>query len=393
MSNHDYRPRRTILRGRLALRALCLAPLILLAACGSAAPAVEPTATSASPTATPVPPTATPIPPTTTPLPTAAPELAPLPSDGLVSYNEPAEGPPWGFIMRRPDVGEPPYPWVLVTTRLQGFTMGGGAVGAYKYSGFTDELLARGYATVVLYTDFAKGREFCAWAWLEQNAAAYGLDLERAIVFSDGDGLVGPVLGVADDALWAEMLGECSSPAPSPAHIRGVATYSAFFMVPQGSLADEEWPYLLAALLDLSRPGSTMDKDTIRSLAESIEQMVPVLQELPPSEWRTSSRLDDTMRFVAHRMPLYYIDGPKPADQMPAFLLTHGEQMWLEDAGNRPIEESEMMAAALTEAGLSVQTFWLPDGDSDVLYSGNTDVMEKVVEAFDTWAQGLFAGD
>ena len=149
------------------------------------------------------------------------------------------------------------------------------------YSGFTDELLARGYATVVLYTDLAKGKEFCAWAWLEQNAAAYGLDLERAIVFSDGDGLVGPVLGVADDALWAEMLGECPSPAPSPVHIRGVATYSAFFMVPQGTLAHKAWPYMLAALLDLSRPGSTMNPDTIHSLAESVEGLATVAAGTP----------------------------------------------------------------------------------------------------------------
>ena len=98
------------------------------------------------------------------------------------------------------------------------------------------------------------------------------------------------------------------------------------------------------------------------------------------------------MRFVAHRMPLYYIYGPKPADQMPAFLLTHGEQVYAPSPTEPPIAESEMMAAALTQAGLSVETLWLPDAGPNDVFS-NSGVSEKIAEAIDTWAQGLFAGD
>ena len=76
------------------------------------------------------------------------------------------------------------------------------------------------------------------------------------------------------------------------------------------------------------------------------------------------------MRFVAHRMPLYYIYGPKPADQMPAFLLTHGGQVYAPSPTEPPIAESEMMAAALTQAGLSVETLWLPDAGPNDVFSG-----------------------
>jgi acetyl esterase/lipase len=247
-------------------------------------------------------------------------------------------------------------------------------------------MLDMGYATAMVSTDALKGREFCAWAWLEENAAAYGLDTNRAIVFSHGFGLTAPLLGIADEALWAEMLGDCPYPAVSPVHIRGVATYSAWFMVPQGSLAHKHWPSSLAMMLNYSQDRIEVTKETVESLAT-------VLQELPPAEWRTSDRLDDAMRFVAHRMPLYYIDGPKPADQMPAFLLTHGGRITPDMDFEQPIAESEMMAEELRKAGLSVETFWLPDAGYYDIMSADTGVPEQIAEAIGTWAQGLFEGD
>ena len=120
--------------------------------------------------------------------------------------------------------------------------------------------------------------------------------------------------------------------------------------------------------------------------------LATILQELPSSEWRTSDRLDDTMRIMAHRTPLYYIHGPKPADQMPAFLLTHGEQRdpdpWV---AQPPIEESELMAEALKAAGIAVETLWLPDAGFFDIQLANSGVPAQIAEAIDTWAQRLFA--
>jgi len=364
-----------------------LCALVLLAGCGPAAAALSPTATIPPPTATSIPPTATPVPPTATPLPTPTVELAPLPSDGGVVYNEPDGGSSQRITIRRPDVGGPPYPWVFVTTCSDSPCTWGGCqtCASYVYADFGEELLARGYATVMLTTYGLKGNEFCAWAWLEENAAAYGLDMERAIVFSHSFGPTGPVLGVADDALWTELLAGCSSPPPSQVHIRGVATYSGWFVAPGGSVVgDDRWPGKITSLLNESQ-------DAIEVSVEAVEQLFSVVEELPPSEWQTSDRLDEEMRFVAHRLPLYYVYGPKPADQMPAFLLTHGGQMNADYMLEQPLEESEMMAQALDEAGLSVETLWLPDaGFYDVMYA-DTGVPEQLAEAIDTWAQGLFA--
>ncbi|MCU0520906.1 MAG: hypothetical protein MUF84_09465 [Anaerolineae bacterium] len=376
MSAHDSRPKRGIELGHAEIGTLFVAAMLLIAACGPAVPTLEAVATTAVPAATTVPPTATTVAATETPLPTATP-LAALPADGRVIYSEPAGGSPQTIIVRRPEGGDPPYPWVFVTTCL-------GCL-PYVYDDFTDELLARGYATVTFLTgDFGEG-EFCAWAWLEQNAAGYGLDMERALVFTHGVGLVGPVLGVADDSLWRELLSNCPNPEPATVHIRGVATYSAWCAVPAGTLAD--WAKLYAVVLN--------DLGVTRDLSEqAVTDLARLLQELPPSEWRTSDRLDDTMRLVAHRTPLYYIHGPKPADQMPAFLLIHGGQMETDpNYGEPPTEESELMAGALEQAGLSVETLWLPEARFYDIQLADTGVPAETAEAIDTWAQGLFVED
>ncbi|MBN1249503.1 MAG: hypothetical protein JXC32_17710 [Anaerolineae bacterium] len=367
MSTYDGRSKRNLAERRCRVGVLCVVALLLSAACRTAATPVESTATS-------VPPTATPEPSTVTPIPTATPRLATLPEDGRVRY-DPAGAPGQWLTVRQPEVGESPYPWVFVATSASQM--------ASSYGEVVDELLARGYATVVFATgDKLSGAAFCAWAWLEDNNAVLGLDTRKAIVFAHGTSLAGPLLGVADDSVWAEMLSSCPNPAPPPASVRGVATYSASLLVPQGTMSYRPSPYYYMFWYALDRDIGE----------EYIPNLATLLRTLPPSEWRTSGQLDNTKRFVAHWSPLYYIYGPKPVGEMPAFLLTHGGQMDKERGEPLP-EESQLMAEALIQAGLSVETVSLPDARFDDILTAGSGVPEQLAEAIDTWAKGLFAGD
>lgn len=349
MSRYHERPHRSTAQRQDGSRTILIAALILLAACRQAAPAAEPTITS--------------VPPTATPLPTAAPEptVESLSRTDIIYY-EPAGESPRTLSIRYPETGERPFPWVLAMRCLQCHNS--------QYDTFTGELLAKGYAVVQLSTPGGGEDSFCAWAWLEDNSAEYGLDIDRAIAFSHGVGVAAMTLGVADETLWTEWLQGCPSPAPSPVHIRGVSTYGGWFMIPDGSL-------LAAAGSVATEMG--VPRDTVLELAT-------ILQELPPADWRTSDLLDDEMRAIARRFPLYYINGPKPAEQMPAFLIIHGEA-----DGTVPIAESQAMADALIDAGRSVETRWLPSSYFMDIVSSTNDIPQQVAEAIDTWAQGLFA--
>jgi len=131
--------------------------------------------------ATPPPPTATnaPSPATATPEPTAM----PISMEDIPYYN--VDNP----VLKRtvsvlhPESGSPPYPFVFLNYALESSPS--------DYQVIVDELLSRGYAVVMLggntnYGQWADG--FCAWAWVEANAAAYDLDMDRAMVFTHGLG-------------------------------------------------------------------------------------------------------------------------------------------------------------------------------------------------------------
>ena len=172
--------RRGNVKGALTL---VVAAAILLAGCGQISSAAQPTATA--------------IPPTSTPMPTATaePKAEPVVSENIVYYEPPGQE-ARTLSIRYPDTGEAPYPWVLVTRCLECINR--------RYDPFVTQLLSRGYAVVQLSTVGGGEDSFCAWAWLEANSSDYDLDIDRAIAFSHGMGIVATTLGLADESLWTE---------------------------------------------------------------------------------------------------------------------------------------------------------------------------------------------
>lgn len=354
-------------KGRVRVCALLLMALCIATGCGSGQTgSASATATNVPPpTATPLPePTATPLPePTATPLPTSTPESVSMEN---IVYYEPGEGLlDRTLTILHPAGGSPPYPWILAM-RDDGVAEG-------LYTHLVDELLSRGYAVVRLTISNNSGLYkdgFCAWAWLEANAVSYGLDIDRALVFNHGNGDAGSLMGLADESVWAERLADCPSPIPSTVHIRGVVTFDGYFLIPEGSLTENA-----EAVWDVLH---------ITDTSEAAVELVARFVEIPYEEWRTPDRLDEQMQRLATFVPLYYVAGPKPVTEMPAFLLLYSEKGDL-----IPSSESVAMADALTKAGIPVEVHEIASGTGfwSIMKS---DVSAKIADTIDAFAQELF---
>ncbi len=264
-----------------------------------------------------------------------------------------------------PEGGSPPYPLVLFTGAL--------ASSSSDYPVMVKELLSRGYAIVQIagnsnYGLWADG--FCAWAWLEANAESYDLDIDRALVFNHGVGIVGSMLGLADKSLWTDMLTYCPSPIPSTVHMRGVVTYNGWFLIPEGSLT---WwgEYVLTARIS----------DTTETPAD----LVARLRKTPYEEWRTPGTLDEPTKHLAAQLPLYYVSDPNPAGERPAFLLLHSGK----EDDEIPASESLALATALEKWGIPVELQEIPDSDFESIK--DSDVAGQIADSIDAFAQKLFA--
>ncbi len=346
-------------RKRLRGCALLWMVLCILGGCnGGQATPPPPTATNAPPAATAVPePTATPAPELTA-TPVSMEDIAYSNLDNPVTKRT--------LSILHPESGSPPYPVILLTYAHESR--------ASDYTAMVEALLSRGYAVVQL----GGSREnvgawddgFCAWAWLEANAASYDLDMNRALVFNHGIGIVGGLLGLGDKALWTEMLKYCPSPMPSTVHIKGVVTYNGWFLIPEGSLTWFGYFVLPTRMTDIK---------------EDPQVAVARLVEIPYDEWRTTDQLDEPMRHLASQLPLYYVSDPNPSGERPAFLLLYS------DAENVEIPSSESLAfaPALEKGGIPVQLQEI--SSSDFWSLKELEIAARIADAIDVFAQQLFA--
>ncbi len=338
-------------RERLRVCALLWLVLCILGGCsGGQATPPPPTATNAPPTATPTPePPATPV------------SMEDIPYSNVDNA-----------VLRRtlsilhPESGSPPYPVILLTYAHESRSS--------DYTVMVEELLSRGYAVVQL----GGSREnvgawddgFCAWAWLEANAGSFDLDMNRALVFNHGIGVVGALLGLGDEALWTEMLKYCPSPMPSTVHIKGVVTYNGWFLIPEGTLA--AWGYFVLPT-------------RMTGIKEDPQIAVGRLVKIPYDEWRTTDQLDEPMRHLASQLPLYYVSDPNPSGERPAFLLLYS------DAENVEVPSSESLAfaPALEKGGIPVELQEI--SGSDFWSFKKPEMAAKIADAIDAFAQPLFA--
>lgn len=336
---------------RLRICALLWMVLCILGGCsGGQATPPPPTATNAPPTATAVPePTATPV---------SMEDIAYSNLDNPVLKRT--------LSILHPESGSPPYPVILLTNAHESQ--------AGDYTVMVEALLSRGYAVVQL----GGSREnvgawddgFCAWAWLEANAASYNLDMNRALVFNHGIGMVGGLLGLGDEVLWTNMLKYCPSPIPSTVHIKGVVTYNGWFLIPEGSL---DWF------------GSFVLAPRITGTDDTPEVMIARLRKIPYDEWRTTDQLDEPTHHLATQLPLYYVSDPNPFVERPAFLLLYS------DAENVEIPSSESLtfAPALEKGGILVELQEI--SGSDFWSLKEPEIAARIADAIDAFAQPLFA--
>lgn len=264
-----------------------------------------------------------------------------------------------------PDSGNPPYPVILFTPAIYSSPS--------DYTNIIEELLSHGYAVVTIagnnnYGLYADG--FCAWAWLEENAGSYGLDIDRALVFDHGVGVAGTLPGLGDKSLWTEMLTYCPSPVPATVHIRGVVALNGWFLIPEGSLM---WwgEYFLT-----TRATGTTEKPA---------DLIMRLALVPYEEWRNPGRLDAPMQHLATYVPVYYVTDPNPAGKRPAFLLLHSGK----EKDEVPASESLRLAAILEKADIPMKLQEMPDTDFSSIKE--KDVAAQVADYIDAFTQELFA--
>lgn len=335
---------------RLRAYALLLMALCIVAGCGAGqAAAPLPTATSAPPTATPSP----------------EPSPTPVSMEDIPYYRIDNPVLKRTLTILHPESGNPPYPFILFTPAPD-FSLN-------NYPNMIEALLSRGYAVVQIagqsnYGAWADG--FCVWAWLEANAESYGLDINRALVFSHVAGVAGSLLGLADKSLWTDLLTYCPSPMPSTVHIRGVVTYDAWFLIPEGSLT--WW-------------GEYIVTSRVTGTKETPADLIARLRKIPYAEWRTPGQLDEPTQHLAAQLPLYYVSDPNPAWKRPAFLLLHSGK----ETDLIPASESLAMAAALEKGGIPVELQEIPDSDFASIKDSN--VAGQIADAIDAFAQKLFA--
>jgi len=335
---------------RVRVCALLLMALCIVVGCGAGQ-------------TTPPPPTATSAPPTAMPSPEASP--TPISMEDIAYYNIDNPVLKRTLTILHPESGNPPYPFILFTPAMEFSTS--------NYPNIIEALRSRGYAVVQIpghpyYGLWPDG--FCAWAWLEANAGSYGLDINRALVFSHGVGVAGSLLGLGDKSLWTDLLTYCPSPMPSTVHIRGVVTFNGWFLIPEGSLT---WwgEYIITSRVT----------GTTKTPAELISQ----LRKTPYEEWRAPGQLDEPAQRLAAQLPLYYLSDPNPAGERPAFLLLHSGK----EDDEIPASESLAFAAALEKGGIPVELQEIPDSDFASIKDSN--VAGQIADAIDAFAQKLFA--
>jgi acetyl esterase/lipase len=205
----------------------------------------------------------------------------------------------------------------------------------WEYKPQAARFLEQGYATVSIeFRDSTPAAplgpledSFCALAWVHANAEEYNLDPARIVVFGHSlGGYPAAMIGTVDDA--SRFMTACPHPIPEDDWTQGVVIYAGALLLPANpSFAD---------MIGLER--------------DQAADIITTLENMPPSDWRTSEELSDAARDVAQLFPHYWIDGSEPPT-----LLFHG----LIDNKISP-DVSEDFATLLEEAGVDTELMLIP---------------------------------
>lgn len=219
------------------------------------------------------------------------------------------------------------------------FALHGGNGDKGEFNGMGKYLAGKGYALVAVnFRDMPDFRypanvqdAYCAFAWMQANAATYGLDPQRVVVagFSLG-GSIAALMSTVDDP--ATYLNSCQNPAPDLTAIKGSVIYTGIF----------------------DFPAAVQGNAGLKSYFQNYFGSNP---DNNPARWQEASAVN-------------WLDGSEKP-----FLLIHGET-----DESVPPKNSQDFSASLKQNGISVQLILVPNADHmGIIYKRD---LYELVEAF-----------